>query len=1730
MEIKILQFKKFILVSIFLLAIISLGAVSAASDDTTADGAVNVAEELEVDSSHVSQIPSDSGDAASGSEVNQDSKLGAGAGDEKLSAGSVAPKVTVDVTPNILSGSTYVAQYGQIIKVNGTFENCTGNVTVRFGFSGNYVYHTVQLVDGKFSQEITDYDRVRNNYQIYISYAGDDYYKSATWSKNIHIQMNNVTGNGAYYGLNPYVDVNLFDATGNITLTLNGRNYTGKLENGKFTQEFTNYTIGSNSVVMKYEGDGKINPIERTVTFNVDANVDAPTIYNYQEAIIKVNLGEATGKVNITFNNKTEELNIVSGVATTELKGYSIGTNTFKITYSGDDTFNPFETTKTFTVLDKENAAIVSSVYQTPTQNFIFISIPHSTGTLNVTVNGKKEVWTIVNETAKKDINASDKITELFVSYEGNFRLNPTNSSRFVNLTDYIVNTDTFANYFNQADDGKLYDFIENGITLDFQGSIINPDTNNKVFITINKPVNIISSTGDAYIDLNTTAGSLLGENPGNCFAVIRGGSGSNISNIYLHNTELWIFNTTNVVFDNISVVVEDQRVGSGVGATTVRQNSSYVTIKNSYFYTRNNGGSTTFTFSWANYCTFDNNTVAIDGNVGNMLYLNIYNIPGVPTGVPVNTHNKFINNRLQGKLGSAISVGIMVEGAYNLIANNTLNKTSISTSFGGVGANNNTYYGNVLIGGGSITAQPYSILYNNIVSGTFSTGADSISYNNTVEKTMTVGARSEAYNNAVLTLTVSGASAVAYNNTVNGDMTVSGAGAVAYNNTVSGAMTVSASKGNIHDNTVNGAVTVSGLNATAYANEIGGIMTVSGNGVIIYNNTIGTSFSNGGSSVQSSNQNSILMSVNSNDVEIHKFAADSLIIGVNTEDEVVTLIVSGSNSVAYDNNVSGAMTVSGTNAVAHDNAIGASLIISGSGAKVYNQNASSISVNGKGAEVYNITANTLTVGGDEAKVHNAVINGTTTISSSSVQLTNNSLNGDLNLESGSSNTLVSENNISGCVKISSANNNLINNDINSSSVYAVDLESSANNNSLSGNKIYSKELTGVGAVKSSATNIVFKDNYPYDPNLTVDVNSEFIFGDIVVINININKNATGTVSALVDGEYYDINNTSNVSGNIRLTDLNAGQHVITVIFKGNGDYGDALQSKIITVNKYRTALEIYNSTEMVIGSDVVIDVKLVNLDNSSSFIVPQDKLALTIDKQIVYVPFVFDEESSSVKANYTITNISTGVHTIIASFNGTDSLQQSNGFKVVNLQKTTPEIDITTSDLKLGETVNVTVTIANAVGKVSIIVDGSSTLVDLFDGVANYTIEKLTAGSHTIIVNYSGDNSNNAASNYKYFSLEKSTPIVAISVDDLKLDGDANVTVTIVNATGKVNVIVDGVSNPIDLVDGVATYTIKKVTAGIHTIVANYEGDIVNNPASASTMKELKVLSTIFNNVSVDGDLNINAILMDNEGKTVANAVITYVIGNLTNTTVTDANGSFTIKGIENSKVSISYAGSDLLFPTSTVVSLDKISPSRVASIITASPFTSFAIDTAAGEKGAFFNIALNDEAGKAISNESITVVLDNKLYTLKTGSNGVASMQINSVNAGTHTAAVLFLGNTYNEASFTTAKLVINKKTTSIVAKASKFKAKVKTKKYTATLQTIKGSSADGKTYLAAGKSVTLTIKGKTFTAKTNNKGQVTFKITKLSKKGKYNAVISFAGDAIYNAASKKVKITVK
>lgn len=142
--------------------------------------------------------------------------------------------------------------------------------------------------------------------------------------------------------------------------------------------------------------------------------------------------------------------------------------------------------------------------------------------------------------------------------------------------TTHVVKQENVNTIFS-GDGYTLGNAVKAGDVLDFQGTIeLEGDASHS--LVINKQVTVISSTKDAVVKLHTVAGSLTGDDPGNCFVINKAGSGTTVQDIRLENTEMWIFNTSNVTFTGVTMHVEDARVGSGVGHVALRY-SDHVTV-----------------------------------------------------------------------------------------------------------------------------------------------------------------------------------------------------------------------------------------------------------------------------------------------------------------------------------------------------------------------------------------------------------------------------------------------------------------------------------------------------------------------------------------------------------------------------------------------------------------------------------------------------------------------------------------------------------------------------------------------------------------------------------------------------------------------------------------------------------------------------------------------------------------------------------------------------------------------------------------------------------------------------------------------------------------------------------------------------------------------------------------------------------------------------------------------
>ena len=155
-------------------------------------------------------------------------------------------------------------------------------------------------------------------------------------------------------------------------------------------------------------------------------------------------------------------------------------------------------------------------------------------------------------------------------------------------------------------------------------------------------------------------------------------------------------------------------------------------------------------------------------------------------------------------------------------------------------------------------------------------------------------------------------------------------------------------------------------------------------------------------------------------------------------------------------------------------------------------------------------------------------------------------------------------------------------------------------------------------------------------------------------------------------------------------------------------------------------------------------------------------------------------------------------------------------------------------------------------------------------------------------------------------------------------------------------------------------------------------------------------------------------------------------------------------------------------------------------------------------------------------IRGANVTIKFNGQTYKRTTDNNGQIKLLINVI-PGTYTAKLIFDGSNVFLKSSKSVNVQVKKVNPKLTAKAKAFKLKTKTKKYSVTLKNHKNN-------VMKSAKITLKVNGKTYIAKTNSKGVATFKLTKLNKKGKFNAVINYAGSKYYNKLKKTVKLTVK
>ena len=257
---------------------------------------------------------------------------------------------------------------------------------IKIGYRGNNKYEAVEVF------HTVNVIKANPNLNVFI--------KDVNYGENLTI----------YATLNGVNNTNL---TGNVIVTINNKNYSVVVINGKGNVSADKLPAGLYNFSATWAGNDnyngtnisggfKINKIDSTIAINVE------DIKVGENATIIVNLdSDATGNVIITLDNQNYTVAINEGQTIKVIGGLKAGTYDVFVKYIGDNNYNSAQNTTKFTVLkiSDYNMDVTVPEFKEGVNSSVGVDLPKDAeGTVTVEIEGKKYTANIINGTAKVNI------------------------------------------------------------------------------------------------------------------------------------------------------------------------------------------------------------------------------------------------------------------------------------------------------------------------------------------------------------------------------------------------------------------------------------------------------------------------------------------------------------------------------------------------------------------------------------------------------------------------------------------------------------------------------------------------------------------------------------------------------------------------------------------------------------------------------------------------------------------------------------------------------------------------------------------------------------------------------------------------------------------------------------------------------------------------------------------------------------------------------------------------------------------------------------------------------------------------------------------------------------------------------------------------------------------------------------------------------------------------------
>ena len=496
--------------------------------------------------------------------------------------------------------------------------------------------------------------------------------------------------------------------------------------------------------------------------------------------------------------------------------------------------------------------------------------------------------------------------------------------------------------------------------------------------------------------------------------------------------------------------------------------------------------------------------------------------------------------------------------------------------------------------------------------------------------------------------------------------------------------------------------------------------------------------------------------------------------------------------------------------------------------------------------------------------------------------------------------------------------------------------------------------------------------------DVTVD---DIVFGEDLTVEAVLPADATGKVVIVVDGTPYTANITDGKATQV-VKDLTAGYHTVSVKYDGDDKYNDVVVDGFVIVDKAQPVLGVVIA-DVNYGNEFAIEATLTGVNSTPL----TGNVIVTVNGKF-YVVNVTDG-----KGTLTGVKLAAGTYGFTAVWAGNDNyaaVDENGDFKVNKLNST---VAVNADDIKVGENVTVSVNVpSDATGNVIVTVDGKDYTVAIVDGKAVKTIADLKANNYTVTVKYAGDNNYNPNQNTTKFTVSKISDYnMNITVPgDVKVGEDAVIIVNVPkDASGNVTVSVGkDVYNAV-ISNGSAKVVVSGLGAGVYNVSATFTDDKYAQNKANATVVVSKITDYNMNVTVPEFKEGVNSTISVDLPKDATGTVTVEIDGKKYTANVTNGTAKVNIPALSagNHNITTTYSG-DAKYDSMTKKGNITVIPNVNLDVNDVVMFY---------HDGTRLVAKLTDSQGKPIVNATIYFNINGVDYAKSTDDNGTASMGLN-------------------------------------------------------------------------------------------------------------------------------------